>query len=89
MAKTRSHYHTHASYDPVRPQTVRAKTHPPSQAKIREMALNSHDGGRTKCDYCQRTFGSYYVALVRPESWLREPNRACRDCRKSRKLVTL
>jgi hypothetical protein len=80
-------------YHPYRPlsiedepesQAVKAKRRPPSREKIREMALNSHEGGRIRCDYCHHTFGAYYVQLV--HSWPQEPQAACNDCRKAKNL---
>ena len=89
MAKQRPHYGVSTTYEPVRSQQVRPKTHPPSQAKLREAALNSSDGGRMMCDYCQHYFAASYVRLVRNDVWLGEPRPACYDCRKSKNLITL
>jgi len=76
-------------YEPPPSQAVAKKYHPPSRDKIREEALNSHDGGRMKCDYCGHTFAANFVRLVRPESWLAEPRPACRDCRESHNLYQI
>ncbi len=64
---------------------VRPKRRPPSQSKIREAALNSHDGGRMRCDYCTHTFAASYVRTCFAK-WPQEPRPACRDCRESRNL---
>jgi hypothetical protein len=57
----------------------------PKPEKIRQDALNSHDGGRIRCDFCRHTFGAYYVHLT-VASWPQEPKPACKDCREARNL---
>ncbi len=64
---------------------VRPKRRPPSQSKIREEALNSHDGGRMWCDYCKHAFAASYVRTCFAK-WPQEPRAACKDCRESRNL---
>lgn len=57
----------------------------PKPEKIRADALASNEGGRMRCDYCEKTFGAYYVTLVYAK-WPHEPNYACRNCREDLKL---
>lgn len=60
----------------------------PKPEKLRQDALNSHDGGRMRCDFCTRIFGAYYIHLT-VASWPQEPNYACNDCRKAKNLRRL
>lgn len=57
----------------------------PKPEKIRQDALNSHEGGRMRCDYCGLTFSANYVHLT-VARWPEEPKPTCRDCRAANHL---
>ena len=54
-------------------------------AMIRQIAMDSSEGGRVHCDYCGHTFSANYCDLVHKSSFVL--GHACNDCRRERQLV--
>lgn len=85
MGKKYHPYRPLSLEDDVKPLGKSKRRYIPKPEKLRQDALNSHDGGRMRCDYCTRTFGAYYIHLT-VASWPQEPRPACKDCREARNL---
>ena len=52
---------------------------------IREMAKQSKEGGRARCEWCKTHFTVTYLMLCKRANFT-EPEWACRDCRKEHEL---
>ena len=52
---------------------------------IREMAKQSKEGGRARCEWCFTYFTVTYTMLCKRTPFT-EPEWACRDCRKEHEL---
>lgn len=86
MSKKFRPYRPLSIEDEVESQSTPKRRYIPKPEKIRQDALNSHEGGRMRCDYCGKTFGAYYVHLTQAR-WPEEPKPACRDCREAKNLM--